>query len=107
MTLTSTPAVIVYLAVLLALHILSALLPTAISKATAIINIVLHIGLILPLMYYAFPFSEAVLVYMISLTFYTALSFALYKSEERRIARTKSFFERYNSASDCEKEGEK
>lgn len=87
----------IYLAVLIALHIVSALAPKLPSRIISVINIVFHSVLILPLMYYSFSLEEAVLVYMISLTAYTVISFVCYKSDEKRRARSIAFFEKYKA----------
>ena len=95
MLLFSTPIVLAALALILALHALVAVLPELASKILSYVNIGLHIVLIFPLIYYKFSFEEAVLVYMISLTFNTFLAFLRYRLSVRRRARNIAFFEKY------------
>lgn len=103
MTLFSSPIVLAALVVILILHVISPLLPHGIARPLAYVNIVLHIALILPLIYFDFDLEEAVLIYMISLFTYTSTGFVCQKISERKGGFTDTSHEESTSAEEGEK----
>ena len=84
MLLFSTPQVMLILALMIVLHFLSIISRGTKSRILTGVNICLHIVAIIPLINFHFEMEEAVLVYMISLFFFTLLSLIVYKRREAR-----------------------
>ncbi len=94
MLLFSTPIITVLLVFASVLHLLSAVLKQAVSRALIFINIFLHIATIPLLIYYKFSIEDGVLFYMISVTVYTFFWFIREKKEERARNDSKRYFEK-------------
>ncbi len=94
MILFSTMPVLLALALLVLLHLLSTLFEGIVSKVLTYINISLHVFLVIPLLIYDFSFEEGVLVYMISITFYTLFGFIRYLYEKKQREASKRYFDK-------------
>ncbi len=75
MILLESTASIVILGVAILLHIATQLIDGVPAKILAFVNIALHILLFVPLILDAVPIEEAVLLYAVSVFFYTAASY--------------------------------
>ena len=102
MLLFSTPAVLIPLLVLCALHVAVLFFDRRAARILTFVNIGAHVLLVIPLLFCGFEFSEAVLVYMISLTVYTLSWYAKYIAVKCATEKNRKFFENYKNAEDKE-----
>ncbi len=79
MTVFTSLTVWLVLSAVLLLHIASVVLPSLYAKIAIFVNIALHIALVWVLLAIKAPLDETVVICMISVFFYTLLSFVKYK----------------------------
>ncbi len=85
MLLISTPIIMAILALIIAIHILAAVLKETASRILNFVNIFLHIAMVPLLIYYKFTVEESVLLYMISVTVYTFSFVIKFKTEQKNM----------------------
>ena len=98
MKLLQTPVVLLFLLLLILLHIVSLVARGKTAKIINFVNIFLHIALFIPMLNSRFSIEEAVLVYMISIFFYTLFAVIGYRRQCRYEKRIEAMRERFLAA---------
>ncbi len=98
MKLFQTPIVLLFLLLLILLHIVSLVARGKTAKIINFVNIFLHIALFIPMLNNRFEIEEAVLVYMISIFFYTLFAVIGYRRQCRRERKIEAMRERFLAA---------
>ena len=85
MLIFSNPYLVIGILLILALHIVSAILSGKIVLIINIVNIALHIALFLLLIIFGIPFDESALVLMMSVFVYALSHFAVAKTSGEEV----------------------